>query len=153
MAQRGGRRTGAGRKPGDPGIRAAVQAVAQGEAEVFTARRVLEEIAAVAFLDVAELYKADGTLKPLNEMPEHARRAIAGLKTSKYNEPGKRDGVQEDVLDVRLWSKPDALKMAAQFHALLVDVKADGGKVDDKHLRARIKQARVRVAAAARRKG
>lgn len=147
MAVRGGRRTGAGRKRGNRLLRKAVEVAARGDVDVFTAQRVLEEIAALAFSDVGDVLDANGTIRPIRTMAPKARRAIASIKTSKFNKPGTRDGIQEDALEIRLWSKVDALKMAAQFHALLVDVQADG--TNDKAIRERIKLARARVHAAA----
>ncbi len=45
-----------------------------------TPERVWQEIAAVAFLDPAVFYDEDGNVKPMDEIPEQARRAITGMK-------------------------------------------------------------------------
>lgn len=43
--------------------------------------RVLAELAAIAFLDPARAYEADGQLKPIREIPLGVRRAIAKVKS------------------------------------------------------------------------
>lgn len=45
-----------------------------------TAEKIISELASVAFLDVKELYNPDGSFKPLDSIPEDARRAITGIE-------------------------------------------------------------------------
>jgi len=47
-----------------------------------TEERILQELACIAFLDFAELLTEDGNMKDIKDIPEHARRAIAGLELS-----------------------------------------------------------------------
>jgi len=42
--------------------------------------RVLKEIAAIAFVDPSDIWDDDGNMKPIGQIPEHARRAIVGLE-------------------------------------------------------------------------
>lgn len=46
--------------------------------------RVMLEYMRIAFLDPDAIYNNDGSLKPLNEIPEDARRAIASIEPGKY---------------------------------------------------------------------
>jgi len=47
-----------------------------------TIDRCLQEYARLAFLDVKQVFDDDGNLKKIQDMPEDARRAIAGLEVS-----------------------------------------------------------------------
>jgi phage terminase small subunit len=51
------------------------------------ADRVLRELASIAFLDVGTAFNADGSLKPVAEMDEGARRAISDMSETS-NERG-----------------------------------------------------------------
>jgi len=44
-----------------------------------TLDRVLEELALIAFVDPKDFYDKDGKLLAVPDMPEHARRALAGM--------------------------------------------------------------------------
>ena len=48
--------------------------------------RVIRELARVAFFDPLEFWNEDGTVKPLHEMSEDARRAIVGLDVAEMFE-------------------------------------------------------------------
>ena len=51
-----------------------------------TEERILQELGCIAFLDFAELVDSKGNLKDINDIPEHSRRAIAGLEISEIFE-------------------------------------------------------------------
>ena len=95
-------------------IRAAIDEARKAAAERARtdATRVLEEVAAVAFSDIGHILDFSGPaprLRPVNEIPEAARRAIASIKLKRYTE-GKGDQAREaEVLELRLWNKNDAL--------------------------------------------
>ncbi len=66
------------------------------------AERVIRELATIAFADLGQLYDADGQLLPVNQLPEEARRALAGIKILKGDGSG--------ILEYKLWNKVDALE-------------------------------------------
>jgi len=47
-----------------------------------TIERCLREYARLAFLDIEKIFNADGSLKPISEIDEDSRRAIAGIDVS-----------------------------------------------------------------------
>jgi phage terminase small subunit len=59
-----------------------------------TNERIIEEYARIAFVDLAELYGEDGKLLPVHEMPEHARRAVAGIEVDELFEGAGKDRTQ-----------------------------------------------------------
>lgn len=82
-----------------------------------TAERVIEELAAIGFADLGQLYK-DGNLLPISELPEQIRRALAAVKVG-----------QEGVVEYRLWDKVAALEKLGKHLGLFgqkVDVKVTG---------------------------
>ena len=94
-----------------------------------TVQRLVQELACIAFLDQKDLYDENGTLKPIHEMSEEARRAIAGVKVSEIRERGEKVG---EITEVKAWSKPDSLKVLMQHLGALtekVDVTSQGEKM------------------------
>jgi hypothetical protein len=119
----GGKRPGAGRKRGikvGPYAKTiARHAVAKAHHEL-TAARVIEEIRRLALSDIGQLFDAHGRLKPLHDIPPAVRACIASVKTTKKNLT-VGDGVQEDVIEVKLWDKVKALDQAGRYHGLFVE--------------------------------
>jgi len=105
--------------------------------------RVLQEIACLAFLDIADLLNEDGSLRKISEIPEEARRAMAGLELSELYE-GSGDGrANVGVLKkLKLESKSKALEMLGRYHAIFTDkTEVDVGN----NLASAILEARKRV--------
>jgi phage terminase small subunit len=67
---------------------------------------LLRELAAIAFLDPLEVFEDNGTVKPLSEMSEEARRAIAGIKRKEISGPQ----MEETTIEVKLLDKLGALE-------------------------------------------
>lgn len=107
----------------------------------WNAADILKEIARVAFLDPAGAFNKDGSLKPIHEMPEDVRRAVAGvdvvemaggmqinLKPGKAAKPGeqlKTEGELKHVAmytkKIRFVSKMDALQLAGRHFKMFTD--------------------------------
>jgi hypothetical protein len=51
-----------------------------------TPERVLSEYALLAFADIGQAFDSDGSLLPLEDMPEGIRRAIVGIETEELKE-------------------------------------------------------------------
>lgn len=71
-----------------------------------TIDRCLKEYACLAFLDTLDVFNEDGTLKNIQDMPESARRAIAGIEVTDLTEMGTKYGT---LSKVKLSNKKDAL--------------------------------------------
>lgn len=103
-------------------VKAAVEEAMQKRSEEagVTARSVLEELARIAFLDPAELFDANGNLKDIHAIPEHARRAIASIETRL--EGGKRDGqVPELITKIRLVDKRGSLELLGKHLGMWIE--------------------------------
>lgn len=74
-----------------------------------TQERILREMAAIAYLDPAELYDERGRLLPIRQLPEQVRRAL----TLDYDRRGR--------LRPRAIDKAQALKLLAQTQRMLVE--------------------------------
>lgn len=79
------------------------------------ADRILLELLRVALLDPIDLFDDQGRLKPLDTMPEAARRAIAQLEVTTG-----LDG--QTTTKVKLHGKLEALKMLGQYKQLFSDL-------------------------------
>lgn len=89
-----------------------------------SAERTLAEYAAVAHSDVGDILDFSGDkvkLRPARDIPERARRAISSVKVRRVVE-GKGDEAQEvELIEFKLWSKPQGLQDVAKHQGLLKD--------------------------------
>jgi phage terminase small subunit len=87
-----------------------------------TADVVLRELLAIARVDIAEAFTDAGTLRPIHEMPEAVRRAIAGIDV--YEEYTGRGEERENIgqtKKVRFSDKIRALELLGKHLRLFVD--------------------------------
>jgi len=109
---------------GKPGIAAAIQKrmdkrVAKLE---ITADRVLAEAAHAAFLDPISLFADNGSLLPLSQMPESARRAIAGIEVEEIWDGKGDDRVLVGYLKkIKLVSKEGTLTLTGRHLKMFTD--------------------------------
>jgi phage terminase small subunit len=76
----------------------------------------------LALLDPLDLFRPDGSLKPLAEMPEDARRAIAGLEIADVRFIGTGETRIESVLKkIKITDKKGALDSLAKIMGLMRD--------------------------------
>lgn len=96
-----------------------------------TADHVLHELVRIARVDVGEAFTEDGRLKPLKDIPEDVRRAIAGLDVEELFEGVGEERTQVGVVKkVKFWNKVQALELLAKHLGLLrdkVEVSGAGG--------------------------
>lgn len=91
------------------------------------AKWVLDRLMAIADLDVSQAFDKDGALKPLNEMPEATRQAIAGLETDElYQGRGEDRHYVGQARKVRWWDKVKALELLGKHLGLFDDDKPQG---------------------------
>lgn len=103
-----------------PNIRAEIQAARrdlQRRTQV-TARKVISEIANIAFADPIDLFDEHGQLRGLRDVPRETRLALASVKvkqertTRQVTKNGKTKTTQtihESVTEFKFWNKLDAL--------------------------------------------
>lgn len=113
-----------------PETQAAIKVAMDARAEKveIKAEDVLREIKTAAFLDPLELFADDGTLLPLSQMPESARRAIAGIEVEETFEGQGKDRVWSGYLKkIKLVSKEGTLTLAGRHLGMFVDKKELSG--------------------------
>jgi phage terminase small subunit len=89
-----------------------------------TSDRVLEEIARIAFADVRELYRADGSMKKPNELSADTAAALAAVDVA---EMGGDDAPLVTTKKAKLHDKVAALTLAARHLGMLNDkLKVEG---------------------------
>ena len=97
-----------------PDVIAAVaerEAVAMEEAGL-TAYRSWLETRRIAYFDPRELFDEKGNLIPMTELSHDARAAIQSIEVETKRVPGKKGRVvATHITKIKLWSKPDALKL------------------------------------------
>lgn len=92
-----------------------------------TSDRVLREVHAMAFVDVADLYDEKGVLLPLSKMPPAARKAIVSIETEELFEGSGKDRTWIGYTKrVKLASKESMVTLAGKHLAMFQDrVKVD----------------------------
>lgn len=87
-----------------------------------TVERVKTEIARLAFYDPAAFWNENGTAKPIHEIDEDSRRAIAGFETAELFEgTGEDRGLAGYVKKFKLADKNKAIEMAAKHLKMLTE--------------------------------
>jgi hypothetical protein len=126
MAQRGskpGERRG-GRQKGTPNgatIAKFVKTAAATDKIRLTVARVLEEYAHLATLDIGEAFAPDGSLLPIHEMPEHVRRALAGVEVSELMVDGDGKGPVGKLHKLKFYDKRAALADIAKHLGMFIE--------------------------------
>lgn len=117
---RGGKRPGAGRKPGNLSVFTGTLMEGIARAPEMTAEHVRVSLTNIAKSDLGRLFTAKGKLKHLRNIAPEDRACIAAIKVTKKNLTAG-DGKQEDVIEVKLWDKLRALELLGKYHQLFVE--------------------------------
>lgn len=112
-----GAHTRANRLLKDPEIRnlIASRAAEIAEGAQLNTRNWARDLAAIAFCDIGDLYDEQGNLRPVEDLPEQVRRAIASMKVVKRDI--KNVGT-EVITEIRFWDKNAALVTIARHLGL-----------------------------------
>ncbi len=110
-----------GRKKGSlPGFKLRKEAQ-KLEAVKVTVDRVLEEYGRIAFLDMSEAFDADGRLKPIHEMTEDVRRALAGIEVAQLNVDNDGKGPVGHIHKIKILDKVKALDSIGKHLGMFID--------------------------------
>ncbi len=76
-----------------------------------TADKTLRELAWIGYCDPEDAFDENDNLRPLRQMPEHLRHAIASVtvKRLKTKKIGEDTRVEEELVSVKFWNKNEAL--------------------------------------------
>lgn len=143
---RGGKRQGAGRRPGKTGpvgpqIRTIAVREAVRKSHELTAQATLEQIRRGSQFDIRALFDEKGNLRPIHTLTAEEAMPIAGFEVLKRNVTSGDDKV-DTVLKVKLIDRSRYVEMAARHHGLLVDKLEVTGEVT---LMDKIAKARQRI--------
>ena len=78
---------------------------------------VVQELATIAFLDVGEMFDADGVMLDVHKMPEHVRRAIGSLEVETTEDPDT--GEKTTKAKIKMNNKLGALELLAKHLGIL----------------------------------
>lgn len=89
---------------------------------------VLLELLRIARVDLSQAYDRDGNLKPIHEIPEDVRRAIAGIEIDELWEGHGKDKEQVGITrKVKFWDKVKSLELLGKHLKLWVErIEVDG---------------------------
>lgn len=95
-----------------------------------TVERILEELARIALADIAELFDEKGDLKPIDQIPEDLRRAIASIEIEALFDGYGKDRVQiGHTKKVKFWSKEKTLELLGKYRKMFTEKVEVSGKV------------------------
>lgn len=87
-----------------------------------SADRIKQELARVCFLDPGKFYNADGSAKPITDLDEDSRRAIAGFEVAElFTGSGEERAAAGYIKKYKFVDKNRALETAARVQKMLVD--------------------------------
>jgi phage terminase small subunit len=91
----------------------------RGDRTKITQDRVLTEVGRIALVDPRKAFDKNNALLPVNQWPDEIAAAISSIK---INELRNSDGdLIGETKEVKFWSKPDALMLAARHLGMLND--------------------------------
>jgi phage terminase small subunit len=83
---------------------------------------VLLELKRIALTDIGQAFDENGNLKPLKDIPEDVRRAIAGIDVDELYEGHGQDREQVgETKKIRFWDKNRALENLGRYFKLFTD--------------------------------
>jgi phage terminase small subunit len=86
-----------------------------------TVERTVEELRRLAFSDIGVFFDANGNLRPLQELTEEQRAALASIKVVTRPVAGGEKGDVEYVHEIKTWDKPRVLETLARHLGMLLD--------------------------------
>ena len=118
---------------GNVRVAAAIAAAQQARSQAtgITAERILKELECLANSDLGDILDFSGDkpkLKPANQIPERARRAIASVKIKRQIEGTGDDAREVEVIEFKLWDKPGSITKAMQHLGMLIEKHEHSGK-------------------------
>ena len=91
----------------------------RGDRVQVTQDRVLREVGRIALVDPRKAFDKNNALLPPNDWPDEIAAAISSIK---INEIRNSDGdLIGETKEIKFWSKPDALMLAARHLGMLND--------------------------------
>lgn len=95
-----------------------------------TAQRVIEELARIAFLNPKDLFNEDGTQKQVHELDDDTARALQSIKCRIVKQQAEDGSGETQVtqLEIRLWSKPEAMQLLARHFGILDPAEGKSGQ-------------------------
>jgi phage terminase small subunit len=118
---------------------ARLSAIRAAEANI-TAKDIWQHWSAICKTEIGDVLDMTGDvprLKPANQIPMSARRAIKSVKVKRYMEGHGEEARQVEVTEFAFWEKPNTLSTVAKAMGELIDriihVGPDGGPIRHDH--------------------
>lgn len=100
-----------------------------------TSDQVLRELLLIAKADLSQAYDEKGNLKPIHEIPEGTRRAIAGVKVFEEFEGYGKERVKIGVTrELKFWDKNRSLELLGKHLKLFTDKIEHSGNLNLENL-------------------
>lgn len=94
-------------------------------------KRILEELASLAFLDPRKLFDEQGNLIPIHKLDQESAAAIAGLEHDEiYSGRGEERASIGRTAKIKLIQKTQALELLGKYHKLFSDHMEHSGSID-----------------------
>ena len=100
----------------------------------YVVQAILKELHGIAMIDMRDAFEKDGTLKPLEDMPENLTRVIASIEVHElYEKEGDDKVLKGYVKKIKMNDKIRSIELLGKNLKLFIDTKVVTGKVIHEH--------------------
>lgn len=92
------------------------------ERAIVTKEQIAAELAKIGFSDIRQIFDADGNMLPVNEIPDTAAAALAGVDVDELY--AGKDNIGQ-TKKVKMWDKLKALAQLTELYGYNAPVKSD----------------------------
>jgi hypothetical protein len=98
--------------------------------ETHSKELVISQLTSLLTVDITLAFNPDGSMRPLDEIPEDVRKCIAGLEISEeWGQSPEGDRIQTGLLKkIKFWDKNKAIEMLAKHLKMFVEKHEHTGK-------------------------
>ena len=97
------------------------------EDEDIQVKHIVKHLITMASFDTSDIYHPNGNLKNIHDMPEHIRRIIQGIKTTR-TEDG--DGVFTTIEDIKIPNRLKATELLGRYLKMFVEQVEHKGNIN-----------------------
>jgi phage terminase small subunit len=105
--------------------------IAEGRARaVITVAQIEGMLLDLATVEPLDIWDEHGNVRPLQDIPPNARRAIKSIRRTQKEHP--ITGVTEDKIEIEMWDKKGAIELLGKYKKMFTEKVEHSGEVNTK---------------------